>query len=73
MGSRLVGTPRPGLTRPRRRAGPTLGYGVTLFEQGRLGFELGVKAQHGERPAAGSGTDTGGPRPGYLSAGEPSR
>ena len=58
LGRRLVGTPRFGVGTSAYGRDYRLGYGLTVFESGAVGFELGVDAQRRESPGLG-GTDNG--------------
>ena len=58
LGSRFVGTPRVGFGTSEYGRDYRLGYGMTLLEQGALGFEVGVDAQRRESPGI-DGADNG--------------
>ena len=53
VGSRLVGTPRFGVTTSEYGQGYRLGYGLTVLEGGGLGFGLGVDAHRRVSPGQG--------------------
>ena len=53
MGSRLVGTPRVGLTTSEYGRDYRLGYSLGALGTEGLKFELGVDAQRRESPALG--------------------
>ena len=58
LGSRVVGTPRVGLTTSELGQTYRLGYGMTMLDREALNFELGVDAHRRESPMQG-GTDHG--------------
>ncbi len=58
VGSRLVGTPRVGVSTSEYGHAYRLGYGLTVAQRGAMHVELGVDAHRRERPTQG-GVDTG--------------